>query len=131
MLEIPTTRGARQGIRTYIGLVPRPYGVKCNRTPYITRLGTQRNKSWRTVSPSLAAYYSLIRKSYPILNIRIALRLAVKAMNDSMGPEGLVPSLLALGVVPPRPVINKPLLEQRETMAKLSSARAEMATITI
>lgn len=60
----------------------------------------------------------------------MVLRFAIKAMNDLMGPGGLVPPLLVFGVIPSLPVINKNLHDQRERMAALSFARAEMATIT-
>lgn len=58
------------------------------------------------------------------------LRLSIKAINDTMGPEVLVPSFLVFGVIPSLPVINKPLPNQGERMAALSLVRAKMATIT-
>lgn len=74
--------------------------------------------------------YSAVRKSYSKLGERLALRLSIKAMNDTMDPEGLVPSLLVFGVVLSIPVINKTLPEERDRMAALSMARTDMATVT-
>lgn len=51
-------------------------------------------------------------------------------MNDTMGPEGLVPSLLVFVVLPSLPVINKPLPNQRDRMAAMALSKAEMATVT-
>lgn len=46
-----------------------------------------------------------------------------------MHREGLVPSLLVIGVVPSLPVINKPLPKQRGRITALSMAHAEIATV--
>lgn len=59
----------------------------------------------------------------------ITLRLAVKAINDSLGPEGLVPSLLVFGSMPSLPAFKKPYPERRERMAALSFLWAEMKTV--
>lgn len=50
-----------------------------------------------------------IRESYQHLGEKLALCLPIKALNDTKGPEGLVPTLLIFGVIPSLPVINKPL----------------------
>lgn len=57
------------------------------------------------------------------------LRLPIKAMNDTLGPEGLVPSLLGFGIMRSLPVINNPLAEQKDRMSVLSICR-EMKTVT-
>lgn len=51
-------------------------------------------------------------------------------MNDTIGPECPVPSLLLFGVVPSLPVINKPLPSQKERMEAMALTRAEISTIT-
>lgn len=43
--------------------------------------------------------------------------LVAKAMSDSMGPEGLVPSMFVFQAMPSPPFINKPLPEQMERIA--------------
>ncbi len=51
-------------------------------------------------------------------------------MNDTMGPEGLVPSLLFFGMLPRFPPLNTPLPRQADRMLALEIARTEMASIT-
>lgn len=57
------------------------------------------------------------------------LLLSIESMNDAVGPEALVPSLPVFDLIPSLPDIKKPLPEQRDRMAALSMARAEMSTI--
>ena len=48
----------------------------------------------------LRRIYRKVRHDFPTLSESLALSLANKAMNDTMGPEGLVPTLLVFGIVP-------------------------------
>ena len=48
----------------------------------------------------LRTIFRRIRKECPDIDKDLALKSAVKAMNDTVGPEGLVPSLLAFGIHP-------------------------------
>lgn len=57
---------------------------------------------------ALLRIFLFVRKSYPPLSSHGALRLATKMMNETIGPERLVPSLLVFGVISSFPVINKP-----------------------
>ena len=41
-----------------------------------------------------------IRKEHPKMDKNIKLKLSVKAMNDTLGPEGLFPSYLVFGCIP-------------------------------
>jgi hypothetical protein len=52
-------------------------------------------------------YYSPIRRAYlivltkiPSISRDIALQMAFKAINDTIGPDGLVPTLLVYGALP-------------------------------
>lgn len=78
----------------------------------------------------LQRIFLVIKRSHPALNPRLALRLVIKGTNDTTGPEGLVPSLLVFGAIPSLPDINKLLSSQREGIAAIDLARAEMETIT-
>ncbi|CDF34787.1 unnamed protein product [Chondrus crispus] len=78
----------------------------------------------------LRRIFRVIRSQYPKLDPEIAIRLAVKAANDTLGPNGYVPSRLVYGVDPAFPVVNAQLPAQRERMAALETAKLEMATIT-
>ncbi len=58
---------------------------------------------------------------------KIVSRIAVKATNDTMGPNGLVPSYLVLGVPRFTPV-DSTLPDQQSCMNAFSHTRQEMAT---
>jgi hypothetical protein len=70
-----------------------------------------------------------IRMDYPELDSNLVLRLSIKAMNDTMGPEGLVPSLLVFGVLQRVPATRTSLPNQKDRMEAFSAARSEMETI--
>jgi hypothetical protein len=78
----------------------------------------------------LRRIFQKVRYDYPNLNPDISLRLAVKAMNDTMNPEGLVPSYLVFGILPRFPASKSKLPSQMDRMKALEAARAEMETIT-
>ena len=77
----------------------------------------------------LRRIYDKVLFDFPNLDKHLGLKLAVKAMNDTMGPEGLVPSMLVFGVLPRFPVSTIDLPNQVDRMNALKSARAEMETI--
>lgn len=54
------------------------------------------------------------------------LRYSVKALNDTMEPEGLVPSMLVLGFIPYFPSGNKNDRDKEKRMGAIRSSRAEM-----
>lgn len=70
-----------------------------------------------------------IRYSGPDVNAEHALRLAVKAMNDTMNPEGHVPSLLVSGVPLCFSAMNSQLPNQEDRMRAMQVAKTEMETI--
>lgn len=78
----------------------------------------------------LRRIFRKIRHESPNMSLELALRTAVKAMNDTLGPEGLVPTLLVFGCLPRFPTVSSELPAQRERMRALSQAKKEMATIT-
>jgi hypothetical protein len=78
----------------------------------------------------LRRIYTNIRMDYPELDPNLVLRLSIKAMNDRMGPECLVPSLLVFGVLPRFPATQTSPPNQNDRMEALSTARSEMETIT-
>lgn len=55
---------------------------------------------------------------------------AVKALNDTMGPEGMFPSLLVFGTLPTLPAGGNESLGQDDRMDVLRTARDEMQKIT-
>lgn len=90
----------------------------------------------------LRTVYRKIIKQFPKINKSYALSLAVKSINDTLGPEGLVPSALVFGVYPEvytiseqrrsklhnferAKVANYARLEMEKVMADLRLKRAE------
>lgn len=67
---------------------------------------------------------------YPSLDSETVLRYSVEAMNDSVGPEGLVPSFLVYGTLPTFPAGTKDLPGQCERMAAMRCARDDFSRIT-
>jgi hypothetical protein len=62
---------------------------------------------------------------FPALSSDLRLQVSVKAMNDSLGPEGLVPILLVFGVQPRLDGVVSFLTSQSELMAALQLAKLE------
>lgn len=56
-------------------------------------------------------------------------RLALKGCNDTLGPNGLVPTLLVFGTMPALPVPNSKSVKQRERLSALKLAKEEMERI--
>lgn len=72
----------------------------------------------------------ILRNACPLLTSQLTLRLSFNEMNDAMGSKDSVSLLLAFGVLPPFPVLHKPLPAQKKKMQEMALARAEMATFT-
>lgn len=77
----------------------------------------------------LRRVYRKIREVYPKMKKETTLRLAIKAYNDTLGPEGLVPSLLVFGCLPRFPSVDSSIPAQSDRMTALREARSEMETI--
>ena len=77
----------------------------------------------------LRRIYRKVRHDFPTLSESLALSLANKAMNDTMGPEGLVPTLLVFGTVPRLSIGDRPPPNQSERMLAMDNARREMDSI--
>jgi len=71
----------------------------------------------------LRRIFEKIKYAEPNIESRLALRLAIKAMNDTMNPEGLVPSLLVFGVYPRFPAVSTPLPSHKARMKALQLAQ--------
>jgi transposase InsO family protein len=77
----------------------------------------------------LRRIYEKVQMDYPHISPRIILKITVKVMNDTIGENGLVPSLLVFGVVPRFPMLSTDLPNQKERMAAISLAKMEMNSI--
>eukprot|EP00171_Calliarthron_tuberculosum_P008498 IDg8498t1 len=79
----------------------------------------------------LRTIYRRVKIECPELGSGLILQSAVKAMNDTVGPEGLVPSLLVYGI-PPRYTpagLSPMLLDQRQRHEAIRIAREEFFRI--
>jgi transposase InsO family protein len=68
-----------------------------------------------------------IKNDIPSLADEVALRVIVKAINDTVGPNGLIPTLLVFGNMPQLPLMQGNLIpysgqEQRESALRAATA---------
>jgi hypothetical protein len=59
------------------------------------------------------------------MSLELALRLSVKAMNDTMRPNGLVPSLRVFGMVPRLPISDEHVPDQDQRAFAVKVSREE------
>lgn len=78
----------------------------------------------------LRLIFRVIHSKYLKLSCKVALCLALKASNDTMGPNGLAPSTLVYGIKPAYPVVNARLPTQRKRTAAFEMSKREMTTAT-
>jgi hypothetical protein len=69
--------------------------------------------------------YQKVAMTHAELPDELSLALSVKAMNDTAGPHGLVPSLLLFGVLPRFPEIDGQLPDQDTRLKSMALAREE------
>lgn len=81
-------------------------------------------------------YHAYLRSIYreteeddPSIRKEQALAMALKAVNDTAGPNGLVPTLLVFGAIPRLPVTAEELLAQSLPIKQMVMARKEMGRI--
>ena len=77
----------------------------------------------------LRRIYNKISHHKPHVDKSYVLKVAVKAMNDTMGENGLVPSRLVFGIIPRFPILNTDLPNQKDLMELIKKAQAEMNNI--
>lgn len=85
-------------------------------------------KGERYHSP-LRGISDVFKKEHYQLPDRIVLKFSNTSINDTMGPNWLVPSLLVYGVFPNFRGPTKTSMKQKERLQALKIARAEMETI--
>ena len=76
----------------------------------------------------LRRIFRKVRSEHPSIPAEDCLSLAVSAMSNTAGPNGLVPILLVFGVVPQLPFGFSDLPEQRERMKAMKEACDAMVT---
>ena len=75
----------------------------------------------------LRLIFNKVQTDFQHLNEDYALQLAVKAVNDTAGPNGLVPTLVVFGILPRTLVVLIDLPQQKERIEVMRSACDEMA----
>ena len=80
--------------------------------------------------------YQIIITEIPGINKEMGLQMAFKAINDSAGPDGLVPTLLVFGAYPriveadaPSPTVAQRAAAIKKAMAEIQKLRAERQII--
>lgn len=76
--------------------------------------------------------YQIIATEFPDISKDMALQMAFKAINDSVGPDGLVPTLLVFGAYPrmidsdaPSPTVAQRTTAIKKAMIEINKLRAE------
>ena len=77
----------------------------------------------------LRKIYKKTRDEHPNISLEYSLKLAVKAMNDTAGSNGLVPTLLVFGVMPRIPLRKRHLPGMVDRMKAMDAARSEVSKL--
>ena len=78
---------------------------------------------------SLRRIYQKVVRKHPNINNDAALEVAVRVLNDTAGPNGLVLTLLVFGVMPRMPIRPMELPSQLERMTAIHAARKELSQL--
>jgi hypothetical protein len=70
--------------------------------------------------------YDIVAKEMPDLNKEARLQMAVKAVNDTAGPNGLTPTLLVFGAFPRMSREDRPTASTTQRAATIRKAMAEV-----
>ena len=100
-----------------ITLLEAPGGITSKQCPHVERYHLP-----------LRSVYSKIKCMMPGATRVDILSMAVKFVNDTVGPEGLSPTLLVFGCIP-KPARNVPTSTQRQRAEALQSVTKELAKI--
>jgi hypothetical protein len=95
---------------------------------HLRHTGTESHNSLgagEQIHSKLRAVFRKLTFEHPKLSPELRLSIAVKALNDTAGPDGLVPSLLVFGALPRPPEIRKEFPAQRARFQAMHTARAE------
>jgi hypothetical protein len=95
---------------------------------HLRHTGTESHNSLgagEQIHSRIRSVYSKITSEYPSLSRELRLSITVKALNDTAGPVGLVPSLLVFGTLPRTPDAPKEFPAQRARLQAMKTARAE------
>lgn len=94
--------------------------------------GVNTHSSLRTgekLHGTLRKRFLKVKHAHPNIPNRYILRVAVKAMNDTINENGLVPSRLVFGIIPLFPIINTDLPTKKNCMNGIKTAQDKMNSI--
>ena len=113
--------------------VSREWSSSCESASiHLRHTGTESHNSLgagETYHAMLRRMYNKVTMDYPRISRDLRLALSVKAVNDTAGPDGNVPSLLVFGVLPKIPHVQVRSTSQEERMKALKLAREEYERI--
>jgi hypothetical protein len=95
---------------------------------YLRHTGTESHNSLgagEQIHSRIRSVYNKITSEYPSLSRELRPSITVKALNDTAGPDGLVPSLFVFGTFPRTPDAPKEFPAQRAKFQAMKTARAE------
>lgn len=84
----------------------------------------------RDTTSLLRQIFDTIVTDHSRIDPEIALRIAIKATNNTMEPKGVGLLLLVYGSIPPFHAVNMPAPQQKERMRALQTAGSEISSIT-
>src|SRR5271154_2301917 len=79
--------------------------------------------------PALQRAYQIITEECPDIQKELALQMAVKAVNDTAGLNGLVPTLLVYGAYPRMSNLDPPAPSVTECATAIQKAMAEIVKL--
>lgn len=101
----------------------------CDHDTALRRRVAELNRCRRVLPAAAAPGLSVRRRAHPYVHPDSALRMEIKRKNDTMGPTGLLPTLMVFGALPFLPGIQTDVPSQRYRIDALITDRDVMVTI--
>lgn len=79
----------------------------------------------------LLRVFRKVKEDHPRLDYHTTLRLAIKGCNDTLGPHGLIPTMLVFGSMSSLPIGNSKQSKKYERIKDLQTTRTEMEQYTV
>lgn len=87
-------------------------------------LGSFKSRAWRDISRTASYTYRKLKFTKPETDAEFLLRFTINEMNDTIGPNGLVPSALVFGKYPSTRIFDDPIQERPNL-----SSRSELSLL--
>lgn len=119
---LPSRSLGRPRVRHLFGLVSETYTTKRSCAAVLRYRVPQSIGGGERYHQPLRSIFSVVPHDHPQFHPEVALRMCLKAMNDTMGPDALVPTLLVFGLLLTLPTTATPLASQQQRMAVFCKA---------